>query len=135
MAASPGNEEGDLGFQIAPMVDVVFVLLLFFMAAASMKGFEKELSVRIPTLPGKPDDTVVTIEISPAGRVVVNDQLFGKPGDHELLALKRWLREAREEFGNTDSIVLSPDDDTRHERVMEVLGACRGAGVTKLAFR
>ena len=26
-----GGEEGDFGFQIAPMVDVVFVLLLFFM--------------------------------------------------------------------------------------------------------
>ena len=32
--AGGGGEGGDFGFQIAPMVDVVFVLLLFFMACA-----------------------------------------------------------------------------------------------------
>ena len=33
-------EQGDLGFQIAPMVDVVFVLLLFFMASAGAQVVE-----------------------------------------------------------------------------------------------
>ena len=41
MAGSVGSEDGDMGFQIAPMVDVVFVLLLFFMASAGAQIIEK----------------------------------------------------------------------------------------------
>ena len=32
MAGSVGSEDGDIGFQIAPIVDVVFVLMVLFMA-------------------------------------------------------------------------------------------------------
>ena len=46
MTASVNSEDGDMGFQIAPMVDVVFVLLLFFMAAAGLKPSDKELSAK-----------------------------------------------------------------------------------------
>ncbi len=44
------REDGDVGFpQIAPMVDVVLVLLLFFMAAAAPSVIPRELT--IPYLP------------------------------------------------------------------------------------
>ena len=39
MAGSIGSDDGDIGFQIAPMVDVVFVLMLFFMACAGLFGY------------------------------------------------------------------------------------------------
>ena len=48
MAGSVGSEDGDIGFQIAPMVDVVFVLMLFFMASAGQQVVERELSVALP---------------------------------------------------------------------------------------
>ena len=41
MAGSVGSEDGDIGFQIAPIVDVVFVLMLFFMASAGAQVVEK----------------------------------------------------------------------------------------------
>ena len=43
------SEDGDPGFQIAPMVDVVFVLLLFFMASAGSQVIEKELNISLPS--------------------------------------------------------------------------------------
>ena len=49
MGGSVGSEDGDIGFQIAPMVDVVFVLMLFFMASAGMQVVEKELSINLPS--------------------------------------------------------------------------------------
>ncbi|MEI6494225.1 MAG: biopolymer transporter ExbD, partial [Verrucomicrobiota bacterium] len=42
MAGGGASEDGDIGFQIAPMVDVVFVLLLFFMSCAGQQIIEKE---------------------------------------------------------------------------------------------
>ena len=46
--ASSASPDGDPGFQIAPMVDVVFVLMLFFMASAGAQIKEKELAVALP---------------------------------------------------------------------------------------
>ena len=51
MAASVDSAEGDIGFQIAPMVDVVFVLMLFFMAATGAQVLTKELHAQLPSPP------------------------------------------------------------------------------------
>ena len=48
MTSSPGTHDADPGFQIAPMVDVVFVLMLFFMACAGWQKNERELSASPP---------------------------------------------------------------------------------------
>ena len=49
MAGGGGGESGDFGFQIAPMVDVVFVLLLFFMACAGEKTKEGYFDIGLPS--------------------------------------------------------------------------------------
>jgi len=66
MAGSASSEEGDFGFQIAPMVDVVFVLMLFFMAAAGSQVVEKELNLNLPAGQGTTTSTTargVRVEI------------------------------------------------------------------------
>jgi biopolymer transport protein ExbD len=40
--------EGNLEFQIAPMVDVIFILILFFMCSAGATKVENELSLKLP---------------------------------------------------------------------------------------
>jgi biopolymer transport protein ExbD len=49
MAGGGGSGDGDFGFQIAPMVDVVFVLLLFFMACAGTNQVEGLLKIALPS--------------------------------------------------------------------------------------
>ena len=72
MGGSVSSEDGDMGFQIAPMVDVVFVLLLFFMASAGTKVVEKELSINLSSgaKASGPDaaKTPIVIEIDAVGQ-------------------------------------------------------------------
>ena len=42
------SNEGMIGFQIAPMIDVVFVIMLFFMVMAGAVKVEKELPSQLP---------------------------------------------------------------------------------------
>jgi biopolymer transport protein ExbD len=87
MGGSVGSEDGDMGFQIAPMVDVVFVLLLFFMASAGAQVVEKELSINLPSGSSSSSGVVTTpivIDISPDGQVTMNNQVFGNPADRDL---------------------------------------------------
>lgn len=138
MAGSVGSEDGDVGFQIAPMVDVVFVLMLFFMASAGSQIVEKELNISLPS--GAPASsssqpkTPIMIDISAEGQVTMNNQSFGTPTDRHLQALRDWLKNAIEQFGGEDPIIIRPNSDARHERIIDVLNAASAAGVKNLTF-
>ena len=138
MAGSVGSEDGDIGFQIAPMVDVVFVLMLFFMASAGSQIVEKELNISLPsgTTAGAQDvqKTPILIDISPEGQVTMNNQSFGTPTDRKLLPLREWLKNAIEQFGGEDPVIIRPNPETRHERIIDVLNAAAAAGVKNLTF-
>ena len=133
------SEDGDAGFQIAPMVDVVFVLLLFFMASAGSQVVEKELSIQLPSgrsaakaaeLPPAP----IFIDIAPDGAITANKKKFDSPESKDLPELRMWLKETMSKFGNNDPVILRPDAKATHARVMDVLNAAIAVGVTKLTF-
>ncbi|HEX4083274.1 MAG TPA: biopolymer transporter ExbD [Chthoniobacteraceae bacterium] len=137
MAGSVGSEDGDVGFQIAPMVDVVFVLMLFFMASAGVQIVEKELSMNLPSGAGRPSDvptTPIVVDIGDNGNVTVNDQAFGNKDDKGLNQLKAFFKKNIAQFGDKDPVIVRPSPDTTHERVMDVLNAAAAAKVSKLTF-
>lgn len=133
------SEDGDVGFQIAPMVDVVFVLLLFFMASAGSQVIEKELNINLPSgrsasAAGSVPTTPIIIDILPDGRIQMNNRVYDSPESRELPELRAWLKDTIDKFGGKDPVIIRPDPQTRHERVMDVLNAASAAGVTKLSF-
>ena len=133
MSSSPATHDGDSGFQIAPMVDVVFVLMLFFMACAGWQKNERELNASLPGT-GFGDTTAIVIEIAPDGRVLLNDQPLGESSDRQLTRLRAWMKDARARFGTDDPVIIRPAAATRHERLIDVLNATRAAGVATVSF-
>jgi biopolymer transport protein ExbD len=134
--ASAGSKEADIGFQIAPMVDVVFVLMLFFMASAGSQIVSKELSVNLPsgTTGQTTGITPIVIEISGDGVVSMNTTSYGQPGDKNLPALRDWLKNAIDTFGDKDPVIIRPAPDAKHERIIDVLNAAAASGVKNLTF-
>ncbi len=137
MSGSVGSEDGDVGFQIAPMVDVVFVLMLFFMASAGSQIVERELNISLPSgaaaAPGATQKTPIILDISADGQVVGNNTSFGTPTDRALLSLRDWLK-ATQGFGGEDPVIIRPNSETKHERIIDVLNACAAAGIKNLTF-
>jgi biopolymer transport protein ExbD len=137
MGGSVGSEDGDIGFQIAPMVDVVFVLMLFFMASAGSQIVENELNISLPSgaapTSGSTQKTPIIIDISADGQVVGNNTSFGTTTDRALPALRDWLK-ATQGFGGEDPVIVRPNSDTKHERIIDVLNACAAAGIKNLTF-
>jgi biopolymer transport protein ExbD len=136
MAGGGVSEDGDIGFQIAPMVDVVFVLLLFFMAAAGSQKLTGELTTKLPG--GHPTSlrplTTIPIDILPDGRISVNNRIFDSASSRSLPELREWLEETIARFGDRDPVIIRPDPNTQHQRVIDVLDAVSASGVTKLTF-
>jgi biopolymer transport protein ExbD len=135
--ASIGSDDGDIGFQIAPMVDVVFVLMLFFMASAGLQVVEKELAMNLPSGSGNPSDipsTPVVVDITADGQVSINDEPYGDPDDKTLQGLRDFFQNAISQFGDSDPIIVRPAPDTTHQRIMDVLNAAAAANVKNLTF-
>lgn len=137
MGGSVGSEDGDVGFQIAPMVDVVFVLMLFFMACAGSQVVESHLNIKLPagqSAGGGNTKTPIIVDISSDGLVTINNQSYGAPTDKALTALYDWLKNTIETFGAEDPVIIRPSPDAKHERIINVLNAAAKAGVTNLSF-
>jgi biopolymer transport protein ExbD len=130
MAGSVGD--GEFGFQIAPMLDILFVLLLFFIVSAGAQKHEASLSTQLPG--GKPGSEVpLEIGIDEDGQVNVSGVSIDAPADHALPGLVQRLKDL---MASNDSqpIVITPVRATRHQRVIDVLNACAAAKVKNLAF-
>ena len=137
MAGGGGGESGDFGFQIAPMVDVVFVLLLFFMACAGQQIKEGFFEIGLPSPSASAAEKVTTpiiVDVDALGNVFVNgDPKSGGPKDRDLKQLEDFLKGAMKSSPD-DPVIIRPNLEARHERVVDVLNACRLALVKKLSF-
>ncbi len=137
MAKYNDHEESDLGLQIAPLLDLLFVLLLFFMVTASSKVQETELGIKIPSkgvsMPGT-EQTPITLQIDPDGQVFFNQSPIDTPQSKDMSELKAKLTDIIAKFGDDQPVIISPDGKTRQERVIDVVDACSAAHVKNLAF-
>ena len=137
MAGGGSEEDGNFGFQIAPMVDVVFVLLLFFMACAGQQIKEGFFEIGLPSPSASSAEKVTTpilVDVDASGNVFVNnEQKSASPKDRELKSLEEFLRAAAKNSPD-DPVIIRPNLEARHERVVDVLNACRLALVKKLSF-
>ena len=137
MAGSIGSEDGDVGFQIAPMVDVVFVLMLFFMASAGMQVVEKELSISLPSgtsaSTSETPPTPIVVTIATDGTVQVNEIAYDPPNSTELPLTRDYLKQLMT-YGPKNPVIIQPAPDVRQERIVNVLNAAAAAGVKNLSF-
>ncbi len=138
MAGSVGSEDGDIGFQIAPMVDVVFVLMLFFMASAGMQVAEKELSINLPSGVSAPSGNIppepIIVAIGADGTVEINGQAYDPPTSPDLPLTRDHLRELMGYSGKKDPVIIQPAPEVRQDRIISVLNAAAAAGVQNLSF-
>ena len=80
------NETAPATLQLAPMIDVVFLLLIFFLVTWSYARFENELDISVPAADESQDPKrrfgEQIINVTEDGRVIVNS---AEMGDTELL--------------------------------------------------
>ena len=133
--------EGMIGFQIAPMIDVVFVIMLFFMVMAGAVKVEKELNTQLPgnaetSGPTEMVDEMV-IAIAETGEVTLNDEPMDTPTSHELPTLKNTLtrlRQAGEQSKTPTMVTVVSEPQAKYSRTVDVLDALSVAGITNVTF-
>lgn len=119
------------GFQIAPMIDVVFLLLIFFLVTWNFARYETELDVRVPTArEGKENRRMVgevILNVKIDGSIVMNRRTFTP---EELQAALARIAELYPD----QAVVLRGDQGTEYRHIVDVLDICRGANIWNVAF-
>lgn len=118
-------------FQIAPMVDILLFLLVFFMLTWNFSRNEAELDVKVPAArEGKENKR-------PAGEVILNVKKDGaivmnrRPMSSDEL-LETLTRVAK--LYPDQAVVLRGDENVDYRYVVDVLDICRAANIWNVAF-
>jgi biopolymer transport protein ExbD len=127
--------------QMGPMIDMVFLLLVFFMVTAKPVKQESDISLGLPgTVSAEetvelPDEQRIRIEDD--GSVVLNDSVIGPPADSALTGLVATLKRFKEsaDANKADALVtLDASDGTNQQRIVDVLNACAKADIGGVTF-
>ena len=136
------NAEVNLGFQIAPMIDVVFVILLFFIVSASDIQVENAHVTKLPGTVETQSDTPmpdeIAISIEDDGQVFLNDDPLDTPEAKmlpELASNLNQLRESSEASKSEVLVTIYANELARYERVVDVLDAMSRATITNVSFQ
>ncbi|NLZ63385.1 MAG: biopolymer transporter ExbD [Lentisphaerae bacterium] len=118
-------------FQMAPMIDIIFILLIHFMAATIFAQWENKLGIQVPAADSgvrtdrQPGEVIINIDS--AGEIYINSQLIS-PERLEFL-----LQQIAATF-KSQPVVIRADSETRHKAVIKVLDICRQADIWNVAF-
>lgn len=116
---------------LTSMVDVVFLLIVFFMAGTEFTHLEREIGLKVPevsnggTLTAAPERKV--INVTAEGQITLNRQPI------TLEQLEATLAAARSEYQDL-GVVVRGDASASFQRVADVLNACKEAGITDLGI-
>ena len=118
---------------LTPLIDVVFLLLIFFMVSTTFKD-DARLHINLPEADGAPlqadPPEMLEIVIDAAGRFYVDDRAVT---DQELKTLKRAMTEALGER-KTLPVLVKADAQTPHQAVMRVLDAAGQLNLIQVSF-
>ncbi len=130
--------EADPEFQIAPMIDILLVLLVFFMSISSTETLRNNQDIALPVAkdakaPKKTAEGQVVINvfwgaINNLGSIEVDDKQYPTPSDLVPMLKKHLL------VSPQTRLLVRADRAVRYEYLRQVLRAAGEAGVSNITF-
>lgn len=133
-----GGEKGDM----TPMIDVVFLLLIFFMVTTSLIKEEADLGIQLPTnTPAQASNELPSkhiIDIMPDGSVFLNGGRVASPQDtlvlNSLISTLSRLKASSDGMGVKTIVIVQADPVSPHYKAVQVLDACAASKIQYVSF-
>lgn len=116
---------------LTSMLDIVMLLIIFFMLSTQFREEEKQYDVKLPTvadataLTGQPDELVVNVAAD--GVITVRTEQVS------LEDLEAVMRQAHERFAG-QAVIIRGDGSGQYQYVMDAMSACRRGGIKNLSL-
>ena len=117
--------------QLAPLVDIAFWALIFFMAIAAFTQMESEMDIVVPKSAAASEKAQnagkIIINISRNGAFIVNQQHL------DAAQLEEMLVKVSKLFSN-QQVIIRADELAYHKYVIQALDACMRSGIGDVSF-
>lgn len=126
------RRKDDLDLNITPLIDVVFLLLIFFMVSTTFE-MKSEINLKLPESSEtirelKPDSIMIAIDSQ--GRVFVNDNPLV---NSQITTVREAIRQASTDLSDP-AVIINADANATHQSVVRVMDAARQLSLTKITF-
>lgn len=125
------NQPPAAGFQLAPMIDVVFLLLIFFIVTYQLSDYEKELEVNVPTAEEGSTESrgylEVVVNVREDGTIVIEKK------DYTVDELQTYMANLFR-VNKDQPIRIRGDGKTDYQDIVNVIDRCRKAGIWNISF-
>ena len=114
---------------LSPMIDLIFLLLVTFIAGTMYMEDVHTMPVRLPSAAHavRTTGTPFMVTLNREGKLYLNDREISQ----DALVQAAVLESARDD---AFSVVIRADKDVSYDRVMNLLDALKGAGVTRFGL-
>lgn len=123
-------EESD-SIPLAPLIDIVFLTLVFFMTTAVFTSIESQLDIRLPTADqarsSERAQGEIYINLRADGEIVVNDRIL------TLEQLQDVLNRVAELFPG-GAVIIRGDRDAQLGIAVAILNLCKNADIENVKF-
>ena len=123
---------GSVSINMTPMIDVVFLLIIFFLVSSHLAKQENAVPLDLPkavsVLPDQVDHQTIVINVMPSGEVMIGGASITK---------QRLLEMIRSRVTQTEGqlqIRIRTDSKVGYDRIEPILGAAAEAGCTDVVF-
>jgi len=126
------KRDKELDINITPLIDVVFLLLIFFMVSTTFQR-ESEITIELPESSGDIAETnkkIIEISIDNQGHYFVNQRRIK---DTNIKTLKQAISITRGD-AKEPKLIISADKMTPHQSVVRAMDAARQLGLVNLTF-
>ena len=121
----------EIGFQIAPMIDITFILLIFFMVTTKLSKERKSVDVKLPSA------TSAVLPKDLTGRDIINldanSQIYIGDKPATLKELRAYLHQRLIDFPPL-RLYVRADAKTPAKQIKEIMQACADAGAVEVIF-
>lgn len=127
------SHRGAIGFNMTPMIDVVFQLIIFFLLSSHLAKSETQLVLPLPQAESGSERAEtralrLTLNVTKDGGLILNGH------DLNVAQLEQRLRERMEKDGAELELLIRADRGVPYHRVEPVLRACARAGIWNVSF-
>jgi len=134
-------EQPQIEMQIAPLIDVCFLLLFFYILTSKPVQPEADIGISLPGTVAQ-DQTIEfpdeqRIEILETGAIVLNEESLDRPESPELPKLRAILaryKQGSEANKSSPMVTIAVDNHAKHQRIVDVLNVCAQVGLNHVTF-
>ncbi|GJL79267.1 MAG: biopolymer transport protein ExbD [Nitrospinaceae bacterium] len=126
------EEEENFGMEMTPMIDVVFLLLIFFMVSTVFVDFNRRMDLTLPSSKSSTlDESTKTLEIE----MTADKQIFFNGRKATLITLEKMIGELKGKSSGEEkrTAIIRADKNLPYGNVIKVMGILQSSGVPDIS--